>query len=165
MYAAKKMPSIVDNSLVWKVCVDDFAIRKRFSYGTVMVDWETHRIIDLILIRNTDEVRKWLTRFPNLEIISRDGFQIYAKASEKSHPGGIQVSDRFHVIKGLMEAITKYMIRKFPARLEIPAVSMKSEESVPLLDLNNHAKRVRFAQQKSLKGWLWTKSRWYYILQ
>ena len=49
------MPSIVDNLSVRKVCVDDFAIRKRFSYGTVMVDLETHRIIDLIPTRNTEE--------------------------------------------------------------------------------------------------------------
>ena len=54
------MPSIVDNLSVRKVCVDDFAIRKRFSYGTVMVDLETHRIIDLIPTRNTEEVRAWL---------------------------------------------------------------------------------------------------------
>ena len=51
------MPSIVDNLSVRKICVDDFAIRKRFSYGTVMVDLETHRIIDLIPTRNTEEVR------------------------------------------------------------------------------------------------------------
>ncbi len=58
---------------VRKVCVDDFAIRKRFSYGTVMVDLETHRIIDLIPTRNTEEVRAWLATYPNIEVISRDG--------------------------------------------------------------------------------------------
>lgn len=71
-----------------KICVDDFAIRKRFSYGTVMVD--------LIPTRNTEEVRAWLATYPNIEVISRDGAQIYANASEKSHPGIVQVSDRFH---------------------------------------------------------------------
>lgn len=107
------MPSIVDNLSVRKVCVDDFAIRKRFSYGTVMVDLETHRIIDLIPTRNTEEVRAWLATYPNIEVISRNGAQIYANASEKSHPCVVQVSDRFHMIKGLTEAITKYMIKEF----------------------------------------------------
>ena len=64
------MPSIVDNFSVRKVCVDDFAIRKRFSYGTVIVDLETHRIIDLIPTRNTEEVRAWLATYPNIEVIS-----------------------------------------------------------------------------------------------
>ena len=53
------MPSIVDKSSVKKVCVDDFALRKRFSYGTVMVDLESHKIIDLIPTRNTNEVKEW----------------------------------------------------------------------------------------------------------
>lgn len=152
VFCLKKMPSIVDNLSVRKVCVDDFAIRKRFSYGTVMVDLETHRIIDLIPTRNTEEVRAWLATYPNIEMISRDGAQIYANASEKSHPGVVQVSDRFHIIKGLTEAITKYIIREFPARLEIPAVSINSKEHVKLIDQRNHVDRVRFAQTKRAEG-------------
>lgn len=146
------MPSIVDNLSVRKVCVDDFAIRKRFSYGTVMVDLETHRIIDLIPTRNTEEVRAWLATYPNIEVISRDGAQIYANASEKSHPAVIQISDRFHMIKGLTEAMTKYIIREFPARLEIPAVSINSKEHAKLIDQQNYVDRVRFAQTKRAEG-------------
>lgn len=37
----KKMPEIVDKSCVKKVCVDDFAFRKRYTYGTVMVDLDS----------------------------------------------------------------------------------------------------------------------------
>ena len=33
-----------------KVCVDDFALRKKFTYGTVMVNLESHRIIDMIIL-------------------------------------------------------------------------------------------------------------------
>ena len=38
-----KTPSIVDNLSVQKVCMNNFAIRKKFSYGTVIVELETHR--------------------------------------------------------------------------------------------------------------------------
>ena len=100
------MPSIVDKSSITKVCVDDFALRKRFSYGTVMVDLESHRIIDLIPSRETADVAKWLAAFPNIQVVSRDGAAIYSSAAD-SHPDAVQVSDRFHLIKGLSEAITK----------------------------------------------------------
>ena len=59
-----------------------------------------------------------------------------------SHPGVVQVSDRFHMIKGLTETMTKYIIREFPDRLEIPAVSTNSEEYVKLIDQRNHVDRV-----------------------
>lgn len=148
----KKMPSIVDKSSVKKICVDDFALRKRFSYGTVMVDLENHKIIDLIPTRNTAEVKEWLSEYPNIEIVSRDGAQLYANAAEKSHPGIVQVSDRFHIIKGLTEAVAKYMIRTFPARIEIPAVSIGTEEILRLHNINTRKERVSFAHQKRLEN-------------
>lgn len=52
----------MDKSSVKKVCVDDFALRKRFLYGTVMVDLESQKIIDLIPTRNTNEVKEWIIK-------------------------------------------------------------------------------------------------------
>ena len=146
------MPSIVDKPSVKKVCVDDFALRKRFSYGTVVVDLESHKIIDLIPTRNTDKVKKWLSEYPNIEVVSRDGAQLYANAAERFHPGIVQVSDRFHIIKGLTDVVAKHMIRTFPARIEIPAVSIGSEEILKLRNINNRKERIRFAHQKRLEN-------------
>ena len=52
------MPAPVDKSGVTKICVDDFAFRKNISYGTVMVDLESHRIIDLLDSRETGKVEE-----------------------------------------------------------------------------------------------------------
>ena len=110
------MPSIVDKSSVKMICVDDFALRKRFSYGTVMINLENHRIVDMIPSRDTNVVCNWLKTFHNIEVISRDGAITYASAATNSHPDVIQISDRFHLIKGLSEVICKYIFREFPAR-------------------------------------------------
>lgn len=53
----KKIPLIVDKSLITKVCVDDFAFCKRYYYGSVMVYFETHRIIDILESRVTEIIR------------------------------------------------------------------------------------------------------------
>lgn len=146
------MPAIVDKPSVTKVCVDDFALRKRFPYGTVMADLESHRIIGLIPSRETTDVANWLATFPNIQVISRDGAATYSSAATGSHPEAIQVSDRFHLIKGLSEAINKYIIREFPARIEIPLTEEVSEERKALYNTANRPLRIRFAHQKKEEG-------------
>ena len=60
MRCLKKEPGPVDKFSIKKICVDDFAVKKRKKYGTIMVDHETHRIIDFIPSRDTEGVAKWL---------------------------------------------------------------------------------------------------------
>lgn len=151
MHCSKKIPSIVDKSKIEKICMDDFAIRKRFTYGTVMVDLETHRIIDIISSRETSYVRKWLESYPNLKIISRDGSSAYAAAAANSHPHAVQISYRFHLIKGLSEAITKYIIREFPSRVEIPITTVVTPEMRALYDTSKCAQRIMYVHQKQKK--------------
>ena len=54
-----------------------------------MVDWDTHRIIDMIPSRESGEVSRWLSTYPNLSMISRDGAAGYASAGAKAHPAAI----------------------------------------------------------------------------
>ena len=54
---------VPEKEAVTKVCIDDFAFRKRKTYGTIMVDIDTHRIIDLLASReSTDAAKKFLSR-------------------------------------------------------------------------------------------------------
>lgn len=149
------MPCLVDKSIVIKVCVDDFALRKRYSYGSVMVDLETHRIVDVIDSRETKKVAEWLKSFPNIEVISRDGAQTYSSASTNSHPNALQVSDRFHLLKNLSEAVEKHMRYLFPSRLVIPATqATQSPEMQVLYNTRNRGERIRYAQQKRAEGYI-----------
>lgn len=147
------MPEIVDKSRILNICVDDFAIRKRYSYGTIMVDLDTHRIIDMLPSRETRDVQEWLGTYPNIRIISRDGALTYSSAASGAHPEAIQISDRFHLIKTLSEAIHKYIIREFPSRVEIPAEREISEEMKALYDTSNRSQRIRFAHKKKTAGY------------
>lgn len=146
------MPTIVDKSSITKICVDDFAFRKRYTYGTVMVDLETHRIIDIIDSRETKPVEDWLKTYPNLKVVSRDGSQTYASAVRNAHPDAMQISDRFHLIKNLSDTIEKYLHRLFPSRLAIP-VNTINPEMEALYDTRNRVERIIFAQKKRSEGY------------
>jgi len=81
------------------VCIDDFAIKKREKYGTIMIDIETRTVVDMIESRKKEEVSEWLKTYPNVRIVSRDGSITYAKAISDANRNIIQVGDRFHLIK------------------------------------------------------------------
>lgn len=146
------MPDIVDKPQIEKICVDDFAFKKRYSYGSIMVNLETHKIIDIIPSRDTNDVKEWLDTFPNLKVISRDGAFTYASAITKTHPSAIQISDRFHLLKNLAEAVGKYIIRVFPSRVEIPSVSTVTTGIQALYDTANRSLRIKYAHQKRKEG-------------
>lgn len=46
-----------------------------------------------------------MKKFPNLEKVTRDGSIIYKNAIEQANPNIIQISDKFHLIKNLIDAI------------------------------------------------------------
>ena len=85
-----------------------------------MVDIDTRQIIDMIESRETDDVAKWLSTYPNIKVVSRDGSQQYAAAIRQAHPNAIQVSDRFHLIKGLTDYAKQHISKVVAANFRIP---------------------------------------------
>ena len=142
----------IDKSLIHRICIDDFALKKRHSYGTVMGDWDTHRIIDMIPSRETEEVSQWLSTYPNIEMISRNGASCYSSAGYIAHPNAMQVTDRFHLIKNLADVVDRYIKNTFPSRVEIESNTSQSEEMNCLYNTANRPQRIRFVQSKRKEG-------------
>lgn len=112
------------------MCIDDFALKKRHNYGTVMIDIETHKIIDMIESRQEDDVAQWLSNYPNLNVISRDGGIMYKSACDKSHPYAEQVSDRFHILKNLTEYAKSALKRLLNSQITINENNIKEKSNV-----------------------------------
>lgn len=52
--------------------VDDFAFRKASKYGTILVDLERHKVVDLLPDRSSETLAHWLRQNPHVETVSRD---------------------------------------------------------------------------------------------
>lgn len=76
-----------------------------------MVDIDTHRVVDLLASRDVEDVAEWLRSYPNIRIVSRDGSVSYKSAIEQAGMDIQQVSDRFHLLKGLTDAAKKFISR------------------------------------------------------
>lgn len=103
--------------------VDDFARRKGTTYGTILVDLEKHRPIELLPSRSGDALAAWLREHPGIEIITRDRSTEYTRAITQGAPQAIQVADRFHVLGNLRDALERVLDRN---RAKLGGVSLVS---------------------------------------
>lgn len=94
--------------------VDDWAKRKGKSYGTLLVDLEHHRVVDLLPERTAEALATWLQAHPGVEIIARDRSTIYADGARQGAPAAIQVADRWHLLKNLLETVEAVLVRHHP---------------------------------------------------
>src|SRR6266567_3437127 len=85
--------------------VDDVAWKKRFTYGTILVDLERRKIIDVLADRETATVEAWLKKHPEVDIVSRDRGKEFTKAATLGAPQARQVVDRFHLVRNLAEVL------------------------------------------------------------
>lgn len=115
-----------------------------------MVDLNNGRVIDVIDSRDKDDVVAWLSQFPDLKYISRDGSPTYASAIRETHPNAYHISDRFHLVKNLTDAITICIYKLLSSRVVIPLT--KEREIINELLTSKPSRRDKILLVKSLKS-------------
>jgi transposase len=91
--------------------IDDFAFRRGYSYGTILVDLDRHRPVELLPDRTTQTVREWLASRSGIRIITRDRSTAYAEAASLGAPGAEQVADRWHLLDNATRTLREVLVR------------------------------------------------------
>ena len=90
------------------VCIglDDYAQKKGHIYGTVIVDQITHKPITLFSGRGEENLKTYLKENPQIQYITCDRAQCFIKVINQALPGAVRISDRFHLIKDMVDGMT-----------------------------------------------------------
>ena len=79
-----------------RVGVDDGAMRKGCRYGTIVVDLDRHRGVDLLPDGTAATLAGWLGQRTDIRVVARDRSTEYARGAGIGAPRAVQVADRRH---------------------------------------------------------------------
>ena len=135
--------------------VDDWTWKKGQTYGTILVDLERSKVIDLLPERTAESLATWLAQHPEIEFISRDRHGLYADGARRGAPQAKQVADRFHLALNLSEAVERELARN-RSFLPIPKPMGTSKApidnvaaySAPVIDRQRIEQERRVAKQQ-----------------
>jgi transposase len=126
--------------------VDDFAFRRGTRYGTILVDLEHRRLVDVLPDRSANTFAQWLQEHPGVEVVSRDRGGEYAEAARRVAPHAVQVADRFHLLKNLKDVVSR-VFRQHVEVLDLVPPPTNRLQRLTNLRLDREASKERTREQ------------------
>jgi len=142
--------------------VDDWAKRKGISYGTILVDLEAHRVVDLLPDRMAQTLTAWLQRHPGVAIISRDRSEQYATGATAGASHAVQVADRWHLLRNWAEVAKRVLKHHQAALRHVQLVTPLSDNmtAATLLPPKSVNRRRKYAEARRAQAQRERAERW-----
>jgi len=132
-------------------------------FGTILVDLDVHQVVDVLAERSRESSADWMRDHPEIDDVSRDRGKDYTQGATEGAPQATQISDRFHLMKNLVEAIEPEVSRCYKqlrqAQLPLPTSDLPTPDEwrqAPEADAERKRlarladKQARYTQVKDL---------------
>ena len=143
---------------VHKVGIDEWAWKKGHRYGTILVDLEKRRVVQLLADRSVETSKAWLCKHPEIDLVSRDRGNIFREAATEGAPQAKQAVDRFHLQKNFAEALEKFFRKQERALKKATQRSTgktRSAEETAVPEKVARERRARHRQRVSIHKRIW----------
>ena len=148
------------HDLVKNIGLDDWAKCKGHRYGTIIIDNDTHKPLDLLLFRDAHFVSKALEEYTAVKTISSDRADCFSKAIRKACPGVKEIADRWHLSHNLRE-VGSQVFRRYlkEIRDKLSMCKVPREPVPPVLPvIKTSSREQKFCRIKELQNQGYTKA-------
>ena len=134
---------------VSRIGVDDWAFRKGITYGSVIVNLSTGRIIDLLGNREEGTFREWLDGHANVSLVSRDRSTDYSAAIASTNRPIAEVADHFHLVKNISDLLTRVISENYEDYRQLATGERKTNDTSRG---TNVLRQAKFEKVKALQA-------------
>lgn len=85
-----------------------WAWRKGRTWGTILIDLEKRRPVDVLPDRTADGPERWLEAHPGIEVAQGDHSTEYARGPVEGAPKAVQVADRWYLLHNFRQVLERF---------------------------------------------------------
>lgn len=105
----RRVPIATEGKIFRVIGIDDGAFKRSASYGTLIVDLEHQRPVELLSDRTAETVAAWLQHHPEIQMVTRNRSTEYVRGITLGAAQAQQVADHWPLLKNLTELLERLL--------------------------------------------------------
>lgn len=105
----RRVPMETKGRIFGIIGIDDGAFKRSASYGTLIVDLEHQRPVELLSDRTAETVAAWLQHHPEIQMVTRNRSTEYVRGITLGAAQAQQVADHWPLLKNLTELLERLL--------------------------------------------------------
>lgn len=144
--------TVMVNAPILKVVgLDDWALCKGQRYGSIIIDQETRRVVELVEGRSAKDIQPWFKAHPEVAIVTRDRSPEYRQGLTEAAPQAQPVADRWHLLQNLRQLAERVIVSAYSRLKKLPIPPELLPKRLMFLRPERKQKQMAASRQRRLE--------------